>query len=156
MNACGDSRLRGLRSRKPIGFRQWVVHPRETVKWRAIFLRKADRRQKDHVSIPPKSRRNMKPRTELSMELYEELKRIGYPEELCDLISKNLNTDFTARRMLGYLSYYDQPKVEDLVDEMLAILSDRNRIMQKKEAIAANARWNELRAQDVFGEEEDE
>ena len=26
MNACGDSRLRGLRSRKPIGFRQWVVH----------------------------------------------------------------------------------------------------------------------------------
>ncbi|MEZ3424999.1 MAG: hypothetical protein K1W39_15005, partial [Lachnospiraceae bacterium] len=25
-NACGDSRLRGLRSRKPIGFRQWVVH----------------------------------------------------------------------------------------------------------------------------------
>ena len=29
MNACGDSRLRGLRSRKPIGFRQWVVHPEE-------------------------------------------------------------------------------------------------------------------------------
>ena len=24
--ACGDSRLRGPRSRKPIGFRQWVVH----------------------------------------------------------------------------------------------------------------------------------
>lgn len=98
----------------------------------------------------------MKPRTELSMELYYELKRIGYPEELCELISQNLNTDFTARRMLGYLSYYDQPKVEDLVDEMLAILSDRNRIMQKKEAEAANAHWNELRAQDVFGEEEDE
>ena len=30
INACGDSRLRGLRSRKPIGFRQWVVH--QTVK----------------------------------------------------------------------------------------------------------------------------
>lgn len=26
INACGNSRLRGLRSRKPIGFRQWVVH----------------------------------------------------------------------------------------------------------------------------------
>ncbi|MBQ5561645.1 MAG: hypothetical protein IIT46_17970, partial [Lachnospiraceae bacterium] len=26
INACGDSRLRGRRSRKPIGFRQWVVH----------------------------------------------------------------------------------------------------------------------------------
>lgn len=97
----------------------------------------------------------MKPRSELSMELYKELKRIGYPEELCDLISKNLNTDFTARRMLGYLSYYEEPKVEDLVDEMLAILSDRNRIMQKKEAEAANAHWNELRMRGVFEEEEE-
>ena len=26
INACGDSRLRDLRSRKPIGFRQWGVH----------------------------------------------------------------------------------------------------------------------------------
>ncbi|MBQ1689605.1 MAG: hypothetical protein II073_10055, partial [Lachnospiraceae bacterium] len=26
INACGDSRLRGRRSRKPIDFRQWVVH----------------------------------------------------------------------------------------------------------------------------------
>ena len=26
INACGDSRLRGQGSRKPIGFRQWVVH----------------------------------------------------------------------------------------------------------------------------------
>ena len=30
MNACGDSRLRGLRSRKPIDFRQWVVHDSKT------------------------------------------------------------------------------------------------------------------------------
>ena len=33
MNACGDSRLRGLRSRKPIGFRQWVVHVRTALIW---------------------------------------------------------------------------------------------------------------------------
>ena len=26
INGCGDSRLRVLRSRKPIGFRQWGVH----------------------------------------------------------------------------------------------------------------------------------
>lgn len=26
INACGDSRLRSLGSRKLIGFRQWVVH----------------------------------------------------------------------------------------------------------------------------------
>ena len=26
INAFGDSRLRGRRSKKPIGYRQWVVH----------------------------------------------------------------------------------------------------------------------------------
>jgi hypothetical protein len=31
MNACGDSRLRGLRSRKPIGFRQWVVQRQQNI-----------------------------------------------------------------------------------------------------------------------------
>ena len=38
----------------------------------------------------------MKPRSEMSMELYEMMLDRGYPEEFCDLISKNLNTDFTA------------------------------------------------------------
>ena len=35
-----------------------------------------------------------------------------------------MNTDYTATRMLGYLYRYTNPKIEDLVDEMLAILSD--------------------------------
>ena len=71
------------------------------------------------------------------------LKR-GYPEEFCDLITKNLNTDFTAKRMIGYLSHYSNlPKVE-IVDEMLAILSDRNAIMRKKEMEHAQAKINEL------------
>ena len=43
MNACGDSRLRGLRSRKPIGFRQWVVHVNTAVK----YAGKAERSFKD-------------------------------------------------------------------------------------------------------------
>jgi hypothetical protein len=33
--------------------------------------------------------------------------------------------------------------MEEIVDEMLSILSDRNRIMQKKELESTNARWNE-------------
>ena len=40
----------------------------------------------------------MKPRSEMSMELYEMMLDRGYPEEFCDLITKNLNTDFTAGR----------------------------------------------------------
>jgi hypothetical protein len=33
--------------------------------------------------------------------------------------------------------------MEEVADEMLAILSDRNRIMQKKELENSNAKWNE-------------
>ena len=87
----------------------------------------------------------MKPRTEKSMELYEMMLRRGYPESFCDQITKNLNTDWTARRMIGYLSHYQKLPMEEVVDEMLAILSDRERIMQKKELESTNAKWNEYR-----------
>ena len=85
----------------------------------------------------------MKPRSEMSMELYDMMLDRGYPEEFCDLITKNLNTDFTAGRMIGYLSHYKKLPMEEIADEMLAILSDRNRIMQKHELEETNARWNE-------------
>ena len=85
----------------------------------------------------------MKPRTEKSMELYEIMLRRGYPEPFCDQITRNLNTDWTAQRMIGYLSHYKKLPMEDVADEMLAILSDRNRIMQKKELESGKAKWNE-------------
>lgn len=48
----------------------------------------------------------MKKRSETSMQLYQMMVDRGYPENLCDLITKNLNTDYTAARMIGYLSHY--------------------------------------------------
>lgn len=86
----------------------------------------------------------MKPRTEISMQLYRILVERGYREELCDLITKNLNTDYTATRMIGYLSHYADLPEGEIVDEMLAILSDRNAFMQKKDAEQAQAKLNEL------------
>ena len=50
----------------------------------------------------------------------------------------------TAQRMLGYLSHYRKLPMAEIVDEMLAILSDRNRIMQKHEWENTNAKWNEF------------
>ena len=75
--------------------------------------------------------------------------RLGYPEEFADIVTKNLNTDFTAGRMIGYLSHYQTLPMEEIVDEMLAILTDRNRIMQKKELERNNARWNEYLANGI-------
>ena len=43
-----------------------------------------------------------------------------------------MNTDYTATRMLGYLYRVTSPRVEDVIDEMLAILSDREAIVRKK------------------------
>ena len=73
----------------------------------------------------------MKPRTQKSMELYNTLLNRGFPQEFCEQISRNLNTDWTAQ-------------MAEIVDEMLAILSDRNRIMQKHEWENTNAKWNEF------------
>ena len=84
----------------------------------------------------------MKTKSPLSLKLYDIMLERGYSEEFSDLITKNLNTDFTAKRMIGYLSYFQTIREEEIVDEMLAILSDRNRIMQKKDLEATNAKWN--------------
>ena len=86
----------------------------------------------------------MKPRTELSMQLYQILVERGYPRNLCDLITRNLNTDYTASRMIAYLSHYSYLPEVEVVDEMLAILSDRNAIMQKKEMERTQEKINEL------------
>jgi len=86
----------------------------------------------------------MKPRSEISMQLYHMMIDGGYPENLCDLVTRNLNTDYTATRMIGYLSHYSYLPDVEVVDEMLAILSDRNAIMRKKETEQAQAKINEL------------
>lgn len=86
----------------------------------------------------------MKPRTEISMQLYEMMLDRGYPQNLCDLVTRNLNTDYTATRMIGYLSHYSYLPEVEIVDEMLAILSDRNAIIQKKEAEQAQVKMNEI------------
>lgn len=86
----------------------------------------------------------MKPRSPMSMELYDILLDKGYPEEFSDLITRNLNTDFTAARMIGYLSHYSDLPEAEIVDEMLSILSDRNQIMKKKNMEETNALLNNL------------
>ena len=82
---------------------------------------------------------------ERTEELYKLLLSKGYPKEFCaDIAYKNMNTDYTATRMLGYLYRVTDPRIEDLVDEMLAILSDRDEIIRKKEMEQAQAVINDI------------
>ena len=83
--------------------------------------------------------------SERTNELYKVLLDRGYPKEFCaEIAFKNMNTDYTATRMLGYLYRVSDPRIEDLVDEMLAILSDRDAIIQKKEMEHAQVVINEI------------
>ncbi|MDO4943286.1 MAG: hypothetical protein Q4E73_10700 [Lachnospiraceae bacterium] len=83
--------------------------------------------------------------SERTEELYKLLSSRGYPKELCaEIAYKNMNTDYTATRMIGYLYRVTNPRIEDLIDEMLAILSDREEILRKKEAERAQAAINEI------------
>ena len=83
--------------------------------------------------------------SERTDKLYKVLLDRGYPKEFCaEIAYKNMNTDYTATRMLGYLYRVTNHRIEDLVDEMLAILSDRDAIIQKKEMEHAQAVINEI------------
>lgn len=96
----------------------------------------------------------MQAESPISEELYDILQKKGYSQQFSDLITRNLNTDFTAGRMIGYLSHYTNLPEEEIVDEMLAILSDRNRIMQKKGMEQNNAKWNQMRWEGLFAPDE--
>ena len=102
-----------------------------------------------------RNRTDMKPMSKMSKVLFDMLVSEGYEERFCYLICQNLNTDFTATRMIGYLSHYSHPPQEEIVDEMLSIISDRDRIIQKKTAESYNASWNQMMQEGLFdGDEE--
>ena len=96
----------------------------------------------------------MKSKTGKSAELYHLMVKMGYPEEFSNLIAESLNTEWTAGRMIGYLSYNGMLPLEDVADEMLAILSDRDRLVEKYQAEEANAKWN-IYLNEGFGTEEE-
>ena len=78
-------------------------------------------------------------------ELYRVLQSKGYPDDFCrEIAYRQMNTEYTIMRMSGYLYRISDPRPEDVVDEMLAILSDRNAIIQKKELEHAQATINSV------------
>ena len=91
-----------------------------------------------------------------SVELYRVLASRGYSLRFCELISRELNTSWTANRMLGYLRQLPQLREEDVVDEMLGILADRERIKQKNIALFYQGKLNELYAYGLDVDEEDD
>lgn len=81
----------------------------------------------------------------MNKQLYDALIEKGFPKDFCEImVNKYLVTDYTSNRMLGYLYRYSNPRIEDVVDEMLAILSDRNAIIEKKQMEEAQGVINQI------------
>lgn len=89
-----------------------------------------------------------------NQQLYSMMLEMGYEESLCAAISSQLNSDLGAARMMGYLCHYSKPSEEQVVDEMLAILSDRAAWITKKQMESTQAKWNQF-LNEGFGGEED-
>jgi len=89
-------------------------------------------------------------------ELVGTLVRMGYPEEFGKAVAKNLGSEKTMRRMTAYLHNAGPRSAEEIADEMLAIMSDRERWIRKKEAERANAKYNELLARGLGSDGEEE
>ena len=78
--------------------------------------------------------------TQFTKYYYKKVSLKAFAEKL----HTNMNTDYTATRMLGYLYRMTELKEEQLVDEMIAILEDRDRIIKKHEMEQAQAAINRI------------
>ena len=93
--------------------------------------------------------------SEKSRQLYNLMIDKGYPEDFAGLIASEMHTDFTATRMIGYIARSGRAPLEDVADEMLAILSDRDRITRKHMLEHAQAKINEMYRNQSRESEED-
>ena len=75
-------------------------------------------------------------------ELLTTLAAIGIPEEVGKYIAQNLHSERSIRRMIGYVRNAHPTTMEEIADEMLAIMEDRKSWIRKKEAQESNAKYN--------------
>ena len=82
----------------------------------------------------------MESKTEM---LYDLMLRKGYPEEFSRLICAEMNTEFTAERMISYIGG-EKHRLEDVADEMVAIKDLRDRLINKHISEHAQVSINKL------------
>lgn len=75
--------------------------------------------------------------------------RKGFPKEFGIILADELHTEKQMSRMIGYLLQSKHVKMEDIVDEMLAIQADFASYRQKKITEYNNAQYNTLLAKGI-------
>ena len=99
--------------------------------------------------------KNMDERTRIRSSLVRAIAEMGYPEAFGMAVADNLRTEKMMSRMIGYLRSAKPRSAEEIADEMLAIMEDRERWIRKKSAEYYNSKYNEFLYYG-FGENPDE
>lgn len=87
-------------------------------------------------------------------ELLQAAERCGLPAEVGRLLAQNLKSEKAMRRMTSYLVNAHPRTMEDVADEMIAIMEDRAHWIQKKQAEESNGVYSTWLNSDRRGEDE--
>ena len=72
------------------------------------------------------------------MDAYDDLlaavRELGYPDELASALAAGLGGEWSMKRMAGYLRGARPRSMEEIADEMVAILDHRRSIVERKRA----------------------
>ena len=85
----------------------------------------------------------MDERAKTAAQLIYILKVMGYPEDFGKAVASQLRTEKAMRRMIGYLRQAKPKHPEEIADEMLAIMEEREAWIRKKSAEYYNQKYNE-------------
>lgn len=109
--------------------------------------------------LDEKAEEKAKAREKAYEEMLSILHRMGYHEAFGKVLAMNLKSEKAISRMSNYLRKVKPRSAEEITDEMLAIIEERERWFQKKNAEYYNMKYNELLRDglgDVDEEDEDE
>ena len=87
----------------------------------------------------------MNRREKIRAELVGKICRLGHPAEFGEMIADSLGTEKTMERMVSYLEKTGPQSPEQIADEMLAIVADRDRWVEKKKNEYYNQKYSQIR-----------
>ena len=73
------------------------------------------------------------------LDLANAVMELGYPEEFAEVLASELRSEKSMRRLASYVRNARPSSPEQIADEMLTIVSDRNRWVEQKISEHANA-----------------
>jgi hypothetical protein len=66
-------------------------------------------------------------------KVFEALTELGFRKEFAYVVSREMDTDYLSKRMTGYLYAARPSSMEEVADEMVSIIEERNRLQDKIE-----------------------